>query len=80
MKIIRSFAVMWACLSLSIGPALADFAAGLQAFDGGDYGVALENWQPLADAGDADAQTAIAGMYLAGAGVSQDFQLAAHWY
>lgn len=42
--------------------------------------MALENWQPLADAGDADAQTAIAGMYLAGAGVSQDFQLAAHWY
>jgi len=42
-KVICTFAVIWACLSLSIGPALADFAAGLQAFDGGDYGVALEN-------------------------------------
>ena len=86
MKIIRIYVVIWACLSLSVGPALAsgpalaDFAAGLQAFDGGDYGAALEHWQPLAQDGFADAQTAIAGMYLAGAGVSQDFKLAARWY
>ncbi len=59
---------------------MADFAAGLQAFDGGDYQAALENWQPLAEAGDEDAQTAVAGMYLAGAGVSRSFDLAARWY
>ena len=80
MKLIRILAAFWTCLSLSTGPALADFAEGLQAFDGGDYQAALENWQPLADAGDADAQTAVAGMYLAGAGVRQDFKLAARWY
>lgn len=80
MKVPRLFVAIWICVPLSIGPALADFAAGLQAFDGGDYQDALENWQPLADAGDADAQTAVAGMYLAGAGVPQNYRLAQRWY
>ena len=80
MKMVRLLAVVWSCLSLFAGPALADFAEGLQAFDGGDYQAALESWQLLANAGDADAQTAVAGMYLAGAGVPRDYSLAAQWY
>ncbi len=31
----------------------ADFAAGLAAYDGGDYRTALEQWRALAEAGDA---------------------------
>tara|TARA_A100001037_G_scaffold261650_1_gene250777 strand:+ start:631 stop:1266 length:636 start_codon:yes stop_codon:yes gene_type:complete len=76
----RVVGLVWLCLCLSGGPAFADFADGLQAFDGGDYQTARENWLPLAEAGDADAQAAIAGMFRTGTGVAQDFVRAAHWY
>ena len=80
MKPLLMSALVWTGLLLSGGQAWADFAAGLQAYDGGDYRSALENWQPLANAGDADAQVALAGMYLAGVGVPRDFKVAARWY
>lgn len=67
-------------LSISASPAWSDFADGLQAYDGGDYAFALENWRPLADAGDADAQAALAGMYVGGVGVAQNFRRAVRWY
>jgi len=56
------------------------FAAGAQAFDGGDYAAAFENWHRLATAGDAEAQTAIAGMYRRGEGRRVDLAEAAAWY
>lgn len=58
----------------------ADFADGLRAFDGGDYALAFAEWQPLAEAGDAEAQAALAGLYMNGLGVRQDFGEAAKWY
>lgn len=56
------------------------FAAGTQAFDGGDYATAFENWHLLAAAGEAEAQTAIAGMYRRGEGRRVDLAKAASWY
>ena len=56
------------------------FAAGVQAFDGGDYATAFENWHRLAAAGDAEAQTAIAGMYRRGEGRRVDLAESAAWY
>ena len=56
------------------------FAAGAQAFDGGDYATAFENWHRLAAAGDAEAQTAIAGMFRRGEGRRVDLAEAAAWY
>jgi TPR repeat protein len=60
--------------------ALADFADGLAAYDGGDYATALSEWQVLADAGDARAQAALAGLYRYGQGVRADPVEAARWY
>ena len=43
-------------------PAWADFAAGVQAYDSGDYETAFAEWGALAASGDAQAQVAIAGV------------------
>ena len=56
------------------------FAAATRAFDGGDYATAFETWRRLAVAGDAEAQTAIAGMYRRGEGRRVDPTGAATWY
>ncbi len=60
--------------------AWADFAEGLAAFDAGDYKGALEAWQPLAEAGEAEAPIALAGLYRGGLGVPADLAAAARWY
>jgi uncharacterized protein len=67
-------------LYLAISPAWADFAAGAQAYDGGDYETAFAEWNALAASGDAEAQTAIAGLYRSGAGRDPDMVKAAYWY
>jgi len=61
-------------------PAQADFAEGLAAFDAGDFRGALDAWRPLAEAGDAEAQVALAGLYRGGLGVPADLTAAARWY
>ncbi len=45
-------------------PARADFSDGLAAYDAGDYYAAYLEWLPSAEAGDGDAQSAIADLYL----------------
>jgi TPR repeat protein len=72
-----------ACLfALPAVPAVAeeDFMAGLAAYDAGDYRRARKIWRSLAEEGDVDAQTSLAGMYLMGSGVARNFRLAAKWY
>lgn len=71
-------AVAW--LTVSGASAHADLAAGLAAYDAGDYRTAFGEWQPLAEAGDAEAQIALAGLYLVGQGVGSDPAAAARWY
>ncbi len=71
-------ALVW--LAISAAPAGADFAEGLAAYDGGDYRTAFEQWHALAEAGDAQAQTALAGLYQAGEGVPEDAAAALRWY
>lgn len=58
----------------------ADFAAGLEAYDAGDYATALEEWRPLAEAGDVEAQLALAGLFSDGVGVPADHAEAVRWY
>jgi len=60
--------------------ARADLQAGIDAYFAEDYGVALENLQPAAEADDPIAQFVLGEMYLRGKGVDQDFEQAAHWY
>ena len=67
-------------LAVTAAPSRADFADGLAAFDAGDYQTTLEEWRPLAEAGDAEAQVALAGLYLDGLGVPRDQVEGARWY
>jgi uncharacterized protein len=50
------------------------------AYKKGDYATALRMWRPLAEQGDAVAQTGLALMYEAGQGVTQNYNIAMHWY
>jgi TPR repeat protein len=73
--------VFAAFLALAPGAAGAgSFADGAQAFDGGDFQGAVETWRALAEAGDAEAQLALAGVYRFGQGIPVDLTQAARWY
>jgi len=69
-----AFVFLWAFA------AKADFEDGLEAFDGGDLKATVAEWRPLAEAGDMEAQVALAGLYLSGTGVPLDPVMAVRWY
>lgn len=84
---IRVFAVLTVALLLAtyVPPALADdladdLAAGLEAYDGGDYETAAAHWKRAAESGDTDAMTSLAGLYMAGQGVTRNVGAAVRWY
>ena len=54
--------------------------AGVEAWQAGNFALAIGNWRPLADRGDADAQYNIAQAYFLGRGVPQNSNLAEQWY
>jgi uncharacterized protein len=56
------------------------FADGLSAFNTGDYAAAYSIWLPLAEQGDANAQSSIAYLFHEGKGVRRDSGTAAKWY
>jgi TPR repeat protein len=53
---------------------------GAAAYNRGDYATARRLWLPLAEGGDADAQTMLGIIYEGGHGVSQDYAAAGTWY
>ncbi len=62
-------------------PSFADFADGLAAYDAGDLQAAHDEWLPLAEAGDLEAQVALAGLLeLGGPGLERDLPAAIDWY
>ncbi len=68
-------------LAAPAGPAAAqDFARGLEAAQRGDYDIALGEWRPLAERGDAYSQYNLGVMYDHGVGVPQDYAEAMKWY
>lgn len=67
-------------LAASAVPALADVRAGVEAWQRGDYRKAVEEWRPLAIAGDADAQFNLGQAYKLGRGVPLDPGLAEQWF
>ena len=69
-------------LFLLLWPAFvqADFQAGSDAYDRGDYATAFKEWRPLAELGEADAQHKLGFLYDHGQDVPQDYGQAAHWY
>ena len=71
------FLVLVVCGTAS---AWGNFLAGEDAYLREDYAKALEEWQPLAKRGNAEAQNMLGYMYRYGQGVPQDFTQARKWY
>jgi uncharacterized protein len=65
---------------LAAVPAFADFQAGLDAYQKGDYVAAAKEWQPLADQGDPVAQYNLGLLFLDGHGVPQSPAQAVDWF
>ena len=59
---------------------MADMDVGMAAAERGDYAAAVEQFRPLADDGNVDAQYNLGLMYSHGLGVTQDHGEAARWY
>lgn len=62
------------------GPAHAGLAEAQAAYNTGDFDTAFKELTPVAEAGDAEAQALIAGMYARGLGTKADIKAAAAWY
>lgn len=61
-------------------PTWTILGGGYQSYLKGDYKAAYEEWLPLAELGDVEAQYNLGVMFDEGAGVEQDFAAAAAWY
>jgi TPR repeat protein len=80
MRFIRLICLVALC-SISFAQAVrADSETASEAYNKGDYATALEEWQALADKGNAPAQYALGLMYKKGLGVRQDYNEAVPWF
>ena len=80
-NIIRAaIAVVVLSLGLATHLAAAPFEDGLAAYGRGDYATAIQLWRPLADQGNAAAQSYLGIMNQNGHGVPQDYAAAASWF
>ena len=75
----RKFISIILLVFLSSGFVRADLESARAAYEAGEYDTALELLIPLAEAGDAKAQTTLGWMYTEGKGVPQDSVLAHMW-
>lgn len=66
-------------LSLAAPAAAGPFEDGLAAYGKGDFSNAMRHWRPLADRGNAAAQSNVALMYGKGQGVPRDYVQAYMW-
>jgi TPR repeat protein len=72
-------AVVLSIICLGV-PTWADYKAGEDAYNRGDFATALREWRPLAEQGDARAQYNLGVLYRKGRGVPQDDVQARQWY
>jgi TPR repeat protein len=61
-------------------PARSDYQTGVDAYSKGDFKLALQEWMPLAEGGDATAQNSVGALYDHGLGVDEDDATAVYWY
>ena len=73
-------AVLTLVLWTMIGTAGADFNSAAEIYRENNYLGAMKEFEPLAEQGDARAQTVLALMYKYGEGVSRDLSLSYYWY
>ena len=76
----KNFLMVVAVALLPVGALAQDYNKGWDAYDAGDYQAALTEWRPLAEQGNALAQTNLGWMYENGNGVPQDYAEAVKWY
>jgi tetratricopeptide (TPR) repeat protein len=69
-----------ALAALIASPGLADVKSGVDAWQRGDFAVAVKEWRPAADQGDADAQFNLGQAYRLGRGVPADLRIAQSWF
>ncbi len=62
------------------GASAQDYETGEAAYFANDFKTAFKEWMPLAESGDASAQTSIGTLYTKGAGVIQSDIEAVKWY
>ena len=74
------FMVLAFLMTLSSPVAAQDYEKGSAAYNAGDYATALQEWTPLAEAGDADAQFRLGFSHHHGKGVPKDYADAVKWY
>ena len=75
----RTLAVAATLVVGLLGPASAGYPEGLAAYTDGDFAKAMKQLTPLAEDGDALAQTYVGLMYERGEGVDQDLSAALKW-
>lgn len=76
-----TFVAMLAASLFAAAPAAhADVKSGVDAWNRGDYGRAVNEWRPLAQAGNADAQFNLGQAYKLGRGVPVDLPAALEWF
>jgi TPR repeat protein len=68
------------CLSVAVPAAAGPLQDGFAAYIRADYATALRIWRPLAEQGNADAQSNLGVMYFEGQGVPQDHAEAIKWF
>jgi TPR repeat protein len=79
--ITRTIVIVLTIITLGSGsPVWADYQAGVDAYTNRDFKVALEEWLPLAEEGDAIAQNSVAALYDHGLGVDESDEEAVRWY
>ncbi len=79
MRPVRRFLLTAGFLLATALPAWAGAEDAIEAFKRGDHALALSEWRPLADQGDAQAQYFLGHMRAEGLGARQDYAEAAYW-
>jgi TPR repeat protein len=72
--------LLFLVVSLAATAAEGELAAGIGAYERGDYAAALGHWLPLAEQGSPQAQFNVGLLHAKGRGVAQDATEAARWY
>ena len=72
--------VVWTSLGVGASPAMAGIYEGFRAYQEGNYSLALKEFRPQAERGEATAQAYVGLLYFRGLEVPQNYKEARHWF
>ncbi len=78
-KVIIYFSVLLLFLLVRLSPVYAGFEEGLATYQRGDHETFFQEFKPLAEQGNAEAQTSLGALYASGRGVPRDYVMAYMW-